>query len=106
MIVVDWRPDLNIAIFISVFLVIILFLNFLPVRVYGETEFSFGMLKSFLIVGLIIAGLLVDWGVSPSGEYIGGKNWQTDPIKAYLVEGSTGIVTCHFSYFRETDTAL
>lgn len=68
----------------------IVFLNLLPVLVYGETEFFFGLLKSILIVGLILAGLLVDWGASPSGEYIGGKNWHPDPIKEYLVGGSTG----------------
>ncbi|KAG9244774.1 amino acid permease/ SLC12A domain-containing protein [Calycina marina] len=85
-----WRADLNIAIFISVFLVVLFVLNMLPVRVYGEMEFSFGIIKSLLIIGLIIAGLLVDWGVSPSGEYIGGKNWSSKPIKEYLVTGSTG----------------
>jgi yeast amino acid transporter len=70
--------------------VLILFLNLLPVRVYGETEFVFGLMKSLLIIGLIFAGLLVDWGASPSGEYIGGKNWHPDPVKEYLVSGSTG----------------
>ncbi|RDW82617.1 hypothetical protein BP6252_03729 [Coleophoma cylindrospora] len=85
-----WRPDLNIAIFISVFLVLLFVFNMLPVRFYGEMEFSFGMLKSLLIIGLIFAGLLVDWGASPSGEYIGGRNWHPDPVKTYLVEGSTG----------------
>lgn len=87
-----WRPDLNLAIFISVFLVLILAFNLLPVRLYGELEFFFGILKSLLIVGLIIAGLLVDWGASPSGEYIGGKNWHPDPIREYLVTGSTGMI--------------
>lgn len=85
-----WRPDVNLAIFISVFLVLILLFNMLPVRFYGEIEFSFGLLKSLLIMGLIFAGLLVDWGASPTGEYIGGKNWHPDPVKEYLVEGSTG----------------
>jgi amino acid transporter len=85
-----WRPDLNLAIFISVFLVLILLFNLLPVRLYGELEFTFGIIKSLLIVGLIFAGLLVDWGASPSGEYIGGKNWHPSPINEYLVSGSTG----------------
>jgi amino acid permease len=55
--------------------VLILGINLLPVRVYGETEFVFGAIKTLTIVGMIFAGLLVDWGASPSGEYIGGKNW-------------------------------
>ena len=65
-------------------------LNLLPVRLYGEMEFIFGILKSLLIVGLIFAGLLVDWGASPSGEYIRGRNWHSNPIREYLVTGSTG----------------
>ncbi|KAK2612514.1 hypothetical protein QQS21_001452 [Conoideocrella luteorostrata] len=86
-----WRPDLNLAIFITVFLVLILFSNLMPVRFYGETEFFFGMLKTLLIVGLIIACFLVDWGVNPAHEYIGGKFWAvSSPIKEYLVPGSTG----------------
>jgi len=52
-------------------------MNLLPVRLYGETEFFFGLIKTLLIFALIFAGLLVDWGVSPRGEYIGGKNWDT-----------------------------
>lgn len=47
----------------------------LPVRVYGESEFVFGALKTLLVVGLILAGLLVDWGVNPSSDYIGGRYW-------------------------------
>ncbi|KAF9024819.1 hypothetical protein BDZ89DRAFT_1162030 [Hymenopellis radicata] len=89
-----WKPDLNPTIFISVFLVLIVFFNFLPVRFYGELEFVFGIMKSLLVIGLILAGLIVDVGGSPSGEacalYIGGKNWRPTPIKEYLVEGSTG----------------
>lgn len=59
------------------FLVVILTINLLPVRVYGETEYFFGMIKTLMIFALIFAGLLVDWGVSPDGKYIGGKNWET-----------------------------
>ncbi|KAH8896890.1 hypothetical protein GQ53DRAFT_680622 [Thozetella sp. PMI_491] len=86
-----WRPDLNHAIFITVFLLLILAFNLLPVRVYGESEFVFGTIKTLLIVGMILAGLLVDWGVNPAGDYIGGRNWSKgSPIHEYLVGGTTG----------------
>lgn len=61
-----------------------------PLRLAIRIEFGFGVLKILLIVGMILAGLIVDWGGSPSGEFIGGRNWHTDPIKEYLVKGSTG----------------
>jgi amino acid transporter len=85
-----WRPDLNLAIFVTVFMIIIFAFNLLPVKFYGEVEFGFGILKILLILGLIMAGLIVDWGGSPSGEYIGGRYWRDEPIKEYLVTGSTG----------------
>jgi L-asparagine transporter-like permease len=81
---------LNLAIFISVFLILILAFNLGPVRLYGELEFVFGLMKCLLIVGLIFAGLLVDWGANPTGTFIGGKNWHPSPINEYLVTGATG----------------
>jgi len=62
------RPDINPAVFITVFMVITIISNFMPVRVYGEIEFSFGMLKSLLVIGLIIAGLVVDVGGGPTHD--------------------------------------
>ncbi|KAF9021949.1 hypothetical protein BDZ89DRAFT_1137683 [Hymenopellis radicata] len=85
-----WRPDLNPAIFISVFGFLMVVFNFLPVPFYGELQFFFGILKSLLIIALILAGIIVDVGGSPTGEYIGGRNWHPTPIKEYLVSGSTG----------------
>lgn len=52
-------------------------------------EVFFGVIKALTIIGLILAGLIVDLGGSPSGRYIGGSNWGT-PIREYLVEGNTG----------------
>jgi len=62
------RPDINPAVFITVFMLITIISNFMPVRVYGEIEFSFGLLKSLLVIGLIIAGLVVDVGGGPTHD--------------------------------------
>lgn len=35
---------------------------------YQKSEFFFGSLKILLILGLIFAGLIVDWGGGPSHE--------------------------------------
>ncbi|WWD16934.1 hypothetical protein CI109_101366 [Kwoniella shandongensis] len=101
-----WRPDLNLAIFISVFMVIIIAFNFSSVRVYGETEFVFGVLKILLIVGLILAGLIVDWGGSPSGEFIGGKHWREGAIKEYIKTGSAGRFLAFWSTLTNAAFAL
>ncbi|KAL1745982.1 amino acid permease/ SLC12A domain-containing protein [Schizophyllum fasciatum] len=85
-----WRTDIPIAVWITAFAVPIVVLNFLPVRIYGEIEFSFGLLKSLLVVILVVTSLVVDVGGGPSHEFIGGRNWRPSPIKDYLVEGPTG----------------
>jgi amino acid transporter len=46
-----WPSDINIAVWITVFIVVIVGLNTLPVQFYGETEFWFASLKVFMMVG-------------------------------------------------------
>jgi yeast amino acid transporter len=49
------------------------------------------MIKILLVVGLILAGIIVDCGGSPNGDYIGFRYWKDPgPFNAYLVEGNTG----------------
>ncbi|ORY88987.1 amino acid permease/ SLC12A domain-containing protein [Leucosporidium creatinivorum] len=84
-----WRPDLSPAIFITVFGLLIVLVNLGPVRLFGESEFFFGAIKSIAIIGLIIAGLVVDVGGNPAKDYIGGRNWAI-PMREYLVSGGTG----------------
>lgn len=49
------------------------------------------MIKIILIIGLILAGIIVDCGGSPSGDYIGFRYWKDPgPFHAYLVPGNTG----------------
>jgi amino acid transporter len=51
----------------------------------------FAALKILLIVGLIIAGLVVNLGGSPSGDRIGFRYWNNPgPFNEYIVPGNTG----------------
>lgn len=50
--------------------------NMFFVRIYGEVEFVFAMLKIMLIIGLIIFGLIFDLGGVPGQPRIGFANWQ------------------------------
>ncbi|KAF6809154.1 dicarboxylic amino acid permease [Colletotrichum plurivorum] len=69
-----WRPDLNVAIFVTTFTVAIVAVNLLHVSFFGEAEFWMSAVK-----------------LLPSGEVIGFKYW-ADPgaFGSYLVEGPTG----------------
>ena len=86
-----WNTSISPAVWFTVFIVVIMVLNFAPVKAYGESEVFFAVLKIMLIVGLIIAGIVVDLGGGPDGDRIGFRYWKSPgPFAAYLVAGNTG----------------
>ena len=86
-----WNTSINQAVWYSVFIVVIMALNFAPVKAYGESEVFFAALKILLIIGLILAGIIVDLGGAAGQDRIGFRYWITPgPFNSYLVSGSTG----------------
>ncbi|KAK6907834.1 hypothetical protein I203_101835 [Kwoniella mangroviensis CBS 8507] len=53
-------------------------INFFGVRWFGESEFFFAFIKIALVIGLIIAGIVVDLGGGPNHDRIGFRYWK-DP---------------------------
>ncbi|CEN60152.1 Putative Arginine transporter [Aspergillus calidoustus] len=72
-----WDKDLNIAIFIAVFWVVITCLNLLPVSFFGEIEFWFSSIKVLTVIGFMIFGICINAGAGAEG-YIGFRYW-TNP---------------------------
>lgn len=86
-----WNTTINQAVWFTVFIVVIAALNFSPVRAYGESEVFFASLKILLIIGLVLAGLVVDLGGAPGQERLGFRYWiHPGPFHSYLVPGATG----------------
>lgn len=73
-----WNPNLNQAIFVTIFLAIIVIINLFGIKGYGEAEFVFAILKVTAVIGFILLGIVINIGGTPSGGYIGGKYW-SDP---------------------------
>ncbi|KAH7341415.1 amino acid permease/ SLC12A domain-containing protein [Rhizoctonia solani] len=74
-----WNTSINAAVWITVLYVLIIFINFMGVRWYGEFEFWFSAIKITTIVGLIILGICIDCGAGPASTgYIGFRYWK-DP---------------------------
>jgi amino acid transporter len=48
-----WNPDLNKAIFVTVFLIIIVGINLAGIKGYGEAEFIFAIIKVTAVVGFM-----------------------------------------------------
>ncbi|KAL5355448.1 putative arginine transporter [Aspergillus floccosus] len=72
-----WEKDLNIAIFIAIFWVVITLFNLLPVSFYGELEFWLSSIKVITVIGFMIFAICVDAGVGEKG-YLGFRYW-VDP---------------------------
>ncbi|KAG5929792.1 hypothetical protein E4U42_004516 [Claviceps africana] len=73
-----WGETLPKAVFVSFFLVIIIFINLFGVKGYGEAEFTFSIVKVIAVIGFILLGIVLNCGGTPDGGYIGGEYWQ-DP---------------------------
>ncbi|CAF1159682.1 unnamed protein product [Adineta ricciae] len=73
-----WTTSINIAVWITVFLVALLIINLFGVRGYGEIEFVMSLIKVIGVVGFIILGIVLVFGGGPKHEYLGGKYWR-DP---------------------------
>lgn len=73
-----WRSDLNVGIWIAIFLVFLSFIQIFGVRGYGEVEFILSMIKIMACVGFIILGIVINCGGVGNQGYIGFKYW-SDP---------------------------
>ncbi|KAL6453250.1 GAP4 S-adenosylmethionine permease GAP4 [Candida maltosa Xu316] len=72
-----WTTDINPAVWVAVFWVVIVLINLFGVKGYGEVEFVLSIIKVLAVVGFIILGICITCGVGDQG-YIGGRYWR-DP---------------------------
>ncbi|GAA6027826.1 hypothetical protein JCM8097_001735 [Rhodosporidiobolus ruineniae] len=87
-----WRDDINLAVWITVFLVVICAFNFVGVRAYGEAEFWFTILKIVTALGLILLGIIITAGGVPGTDPMDFRYWRDPgPFQQYnSISGSTG----------------
>ncbi|RMZ89562.1 hypothetical protein DV736_g3209, partial [Chaetothyriales sp. CBS 134916] len=83
-----------------IFLVVVISLNLLSVRVYGEVEYWLSLLKVVTIVIFIIIGIVVNCGGNRSHKYIGGKYWHIGdaPFVGGIGGFASVFVTASFAY--------
>ncbi|NOU93719.1 amino acid permease [Paenibacillus sp. LMG 31456] len=75
-----WVPDSSPLLWSALFLGIIVFINYLSVRAYGESEFWFSSIKVVTVIAFIATGILMIVGI------IGGERPQG---LGYFVEGGS-----------------
>merc|ERR1712036_9852 len=99
-----WDPEgkINIAVWITVFLIVIIIINIFGVLGYAEEEFWVSILKlATVVIFMIIALVLVCGGGSqpPYNEYYGARNWYNPGAFSNGFPGLCAVfVTAAFSF--------
>ncbi|RDW77309.1 hypothetical protein BP6252_05362 [Coleophoma cylindrospora] len=70
-----WNNKLDHAIFVTIFLFLIISINLAGVKGYGEAEFFFSIVKVVAVIGYIILAIILNCGGAPDSGYVGGKLW-------------------------------
>lgn len=73
-----WRDDIHMAVWVTVFLVALIIVQFFGVRGYGEVEFVLSLIKICACIGFIILGIVINCGGAGDRGYLGAKYWH-DP---------------------------
>ncbi|KAI1304744.1 putative amino acid permease [Xylaria venustula] len=71
-----WASHVNKAVFVTLFLLAIVFINLCGVKGYGEAEFIFAIVKVVAVIGFILLGIVLNIGGAPGEGYIGGRYWR------------------------------
>jgi amino acid transporter len=87
---------LSAAVVITISLVLILAINLMSVRFFGESEVVAGAIKVACFLGLVIVSIVITAGGTPNGEAIGFRYWNSGAWVDY--NGITG-PTGHFLGF-------
>ncbi|KAF8590199.1 amino acid transporter [Ramaria rubella] len=87
-----WNKSINNAVWITICLAVVVTINFLGTRAYGECEFWFASIKVLTIIGLIILGLVIDLGGAPDHDRLGFRFWNhPGPFVQFLgISGAKG----------------
>ena len=94
------RETVNPGVFIAIFLVVIILVNYLGIRFFGEIEFWLSSFKVLTILGLIILCIIIAAGGVPGTQPTGFKYYH-DPgaFAVYIGDGALGRFTGFWSSF-------
>ncbi|KAG7662468.1 uncharacterized protein J8A68_003999 [[Candida] subhashii] len=101
-----WNDKINADVWVTIFYVVILVINFFGAKGYGEGEFVLGSCKIIMIVGFIIMGIVVNVGGGPEGEFIGGRYWHNPGFYTNFKGLCSVFVTGAFSLGQSEFVAL
>ncbi|KFZ08031.1 hypothetical protein V502_09591 [Pseudogymnoascus sp. VKM F-4520 (FW-2644)] len=102
-----WNAPVNVAVWITMVLFIILLLNVIAVSFFGEAEFWFASIKLITILGLIILGVVLFFGGGPSHDRLGFRYWKNPgAFKQYMSPNETGKFLAYWHAFVKAGFAF
>lgn len=91
--------SVNPAAWVVLFFFVISAINLFGVKIFGEIEFVFSVLKVIAMLGFIILGIILTCGGGPHGGYIGGRYWHDPGAFSHGFKGVISVlVNASFSY--------
>lgn len=94
-----WNTSINPDVWVLIFYVVVISINFFGVRAYGEAEFTFSFLKVLAVIGFIIVLIVLAAGGGPNGHHHGAEYWHKPGPFANGFKGVASVfITAAFSF--------
>lgn len=94
-----WTTSVNPDIWVLIYFIVVVLINFFGVRAYGEAEFVFSSIKVIAVVGFIILSIVLAAGGGPNGNAVGVSNWHHPGAFSTGFKGVSSVfITAAFSY--------
>ncbi|AET41331.1 proline permease PUT4 Ecym_8035 [Eremothecium cymbalariae DBVPG len=82
-----WTDQVPQGVWITIFLIVVVVLNFSAVRFYGESEFWFASLKIICILALLVVSIVIFFGGAPNHDRVGFRYWRNPGAFGYHITG-------------------
>ncbi|KAI2790893.1 hypothetical protein POX_c03744 [Penicillium oxalicum] len=90
-VLIQYWTDINAAVWVTILIVVSVVVAISFIRVYGEVEFVFALLKILLVIFVVILGLVISLGGVPGHPRSGFHYWKTPgPFVEYIATGNWG----------------
>lgn len=90
-VLIQYWTDINAAVWVTLLIMVSVVVAVSFIRVYGEVEFVFAILKILLVIFVVVLGLVIDLGGVPGVPRRGFHYWKDPgPFVEYITPGSWG----------------
>ncbi|KAI8611697.1 lysine-specific permease [Chytriomyces sp. MP71] len=89
-----WAPNVPAWVFTLIFLVILLALNFVGVKVYGEIEYWLSFMKVISVTIFIMIATAIVCGANHEFGVLGFRNWNGENIPGAPISSFSSVMAC------------